>query len=192
LKNKERILDVATELFNQQGTGAISTNHIADAAGISPGNLYYHYRNKTEIIRAIFERVFALWDVQFSLPEDIPIDLVLIQNLVRTNFHIMYDHRFIYRELIALLKQDDVLHERFVRIRERGYSGFRELVAALALVGLARPMYEATVNRLADLIWLISEFWLASIEVSGQQVDEDQMQRGIDLMMEALRPYLLT
>ncbi len=192
MKTKERILDVATALFNEQGTAAISTNHIADAAGISPGNLYYHYANKAEIIRAIFERVFTLWDVELTLPADAPIDLNTIQGLVRTNFRIMDGHRFVYRELIALLKQDAALHERFVAIRERGYEGFRQLVGALGLMGITRPMDDATVTRLADLIWLISEFWLASIEVSGQQVDEAQMERGIELMMEVLRPYLIT
>jgi hypothetical protein len=59
-------------------------------------------------------------------------------------------------------------------------------------MGIMQPMDDATVTRLADLIWLISEFWLASIEVSGQQVDDSQMERGIELMMEVLRPYLVT
>jgi AcrR family transcriptional regulator len=183
---------VATTLFNEQGTAVVSTNHIADAAGISPGNLYYHYANKAEIIRAIFERVFALWDVTFALPVDAVIDLDLIQGLVRANFRIMYDHRFVYRELIALLNQDVDLHARFVTIRQRGYTGFRELVGALSLMVVIHPLDDITVTRLADMIWLISEFWLASVEVSGQQVDEAEMERGIELMMEVLRPYLVT
>ena len=61
MSNRQRIIDAALMLFNDQGTGAVSTNHIADAAGISPGNLYYHFRNKEEIIRVLFERLFAAW-----------------------------------------------------------------------------------------------------------------------------------
>ena len=56
MPNRERILDAALALFNDSGTARISTNHIAAAAGISPGNLYYHFQNKEEIIRALFER----------------------------------------------------------------------------------------------------------------------------------------
>ncbi len=191
MKTKARILDAALALFNQQGTAAVSTNHIAEAAGISPGNLYYHYHNKEEIIRAIFERLFAEWDVAFDLPVDRIPTLEDVQELVRTNFTIMSAYRFIYREIIALLQQDETLRERYLVVRQRGYDGFRQIVAALAqagvLVGLSDP---ARVEQLADLCWLISEFWLPTLEVSGVAVDEAQLHRGIDLMLHALHPYL--
>ncbi len=40
---KQAILTTAIDLFNDKGTAAVSTNHIAEAMGISPGNLYYHF-----------------------------------------------------------------------------------------------------------------------------------------------------
>ena len=46
---RQRILTTALMLFNHQGSHQVSTNHIAKAMGISPGNLYYHFRNKGEI-----------------------------------------------------------------------------------------------------------------------------------------------
>ena len=42
-ETKERILSAALRLFNSQGTAGVSTNHIAEAAGLSVGNLYYHF-----------------------------------------------------------------------------------------------------------------------------------------------------
>jgi AcrR family transcriptional regulator len=191
MKTKARILDAATALFNQHGTGAISTNHIAEAAGISPGNLYYHYRNKEEIIRAIFERLFAEWDAAFDLPTDRLPTVEDVRGLVQTNFAIISTYRFIYREIIALLQQDATLRERYLAVRERGYQGFQQLVAALVQGGVMTPPPEQdTITRLADLCWLISEFWLPTLEVSGAAVDEYHLQRGIDLMLFALQPYL--
>ncbi|MFN8512060.1 MAG: helix-turn-helix domain-containing protein [Chloroflexia bacterium] len=61
MSTRERILDAALGLFNERGTAVVSTNHIAAACGISPGNLYYHFRNKEEIIRALFDRMFVMW-----------------------------------------------------------------------------------------------------------------------------------
>jgi len=111
MKTKEHILSTALQLFNEQGTAGISTNHIAEAAGISPGNLYYHYRNKEAIIRALFEQLFALWDTKLALQDDRLPTLDDLQGLVRTNFEIMWAYRFVYRELLALLRGDATLHE---------------------------------------------------------------------------------
>ena len=191
MKTKEHILTTALDLFNQQGTSAVSTNHIAEAAGISPGNLYYHFRNKEEIIRALFERLFHEWDVTLTLPDDRLPTLEDAKGLVYANFEIMWQHRFMYRELIALLRADSTLHERYVAVRGRGYEGFRAVIALLTEHEvLNAPEDEDTVTRLADLCWLISEFWLATVEISGQSVSREQMARGVGLMMEVLGPYL--
>ncbi|MFN8376691.1 MAG: TetR/AcrR family transcriptional regulator [Anaerolineae bacterium] len=185
MKTKEHILDTALTLFNQQGTGAVSTNHIAEAAGISPGNLYYHYRNKEEIIRALFERLFHLWDVKLVLPANQPITLAAIKQLIETNFEIMWQYRFVYREILTLLRHDAALHERYVGIRQRGYAGFRQ-----AFMMLAPTADEITTTRMADIIWIISEFWLPTLESRGEAITHEQIQGGIDLMLHVLAPYI--
>jgi AcrR family transcriptional regulator len=79
---------------------------------MSPGNLYYHFRNKEEIIRALFEQQFALWDVLYTLSDDRMLSLADMQHLVRATFATGWDDRFIYRELIALLRRDEELQRR--------------------------------------------------------------------------------
>ena len=119
MNTHDRILDTALRLFNQSGTAAVSTNHIAAALGMSPGNLYYHFRNKEAIIRALFEQQFAHWDAIYSLPNDRMPTLDDLQRLVDNTFPISWNYRFIYRELIALLRRDDELNRRWVEVRAR-------------------------------------------------------------------------
>lgn len=192
MKTRERILAAALRLFNESGTTPISTNHIADALGISPGNLYYHFRNKEEIIRALFEQQFARWDADYAFPDDRLPNLDDLQQLVRTTFVTAWEYRFMYRELIALLRRDQQLHQRWVAVRARGFQGFHALVELFVAAGVLRPVDDpAVVTRLAELIWLISEFWLASVEVSGESVDAAHMQHGVELMLQVLDPFLL-
>ncbi len=193
MTTRERILATALRLFNESGTATVSTNHIADALSMSPGNLYYHFRNKEAIIRALFEQQFARWDEIYSLPGERMPTLADLQQLVRATFSTSWDYRFIYRELIALLRRDDQLQRRWVELRARGFTGFHELIDLFAAAGvLHAPDDPAIVTRLAELCWLISEFWLASVEVSGATVDATQMEHGIALMLQVLDPFIVS
>jgi AcrR family transcriptional regulator len=193
MKTRERILATALRLFNESGTAPVSTNHIADALGISPGNLYYHFRNKEEIIRALFEQQFARWDEPNTLSDNRVPTLADLQQIVRATFITAWEYRFMYRELIALLRRDAQLHQRWVEIRARGFAGFRELVDLFVAAGVLRaPNDPAVVTRLAELCWLIAEFWLASVEVSGETVDAIQMERGVGLMLQVLDPFIVS
>jgi AcrR family transcriptional regulator len=192
MSTAERILDTALRLFNEAGTAAVSTNHIANALGISPGNLYYHFRNKEAIIRALFEQLFARWDAAYNLPSQSTPSLADLQGMVRITFTTSWEYRFIYRELIALLRRDAHLQQRWTAVRERGFTGFHQLISSFVAAGVLRtPGDAAAVTRLAEVCWLIAEFWLASVEVRGKTVGPAQIEQGVALMQHVLSPYML-
>ena len=58
-KTKDRILQISLQLFNERGERLVTTNHIAAELGISTGNLYYHFRNKQEIIKELAQQYQA-------------------------------------------------------------------------------------------------------------------------------------
>lgn len=50
---KQDILDTALRLFNERGYNAVSMRAIAQALGISVGNLTYHYKRKEDLVEAL-------------------------------------------------------------------------------------------------------------------------------------------
>jgi AcrR family transcriptional regulator len=189
---KETILDTALTLFNKDGTANVSTNHIAEAAGISPGNLYYHFRNKEEIIRELFQRLSDTWDKGLPFPQDRQPTLDDLKAIIETNYQIIWQYRFAYRELVALLRQDEELRANFLAVRQRGFDGFHELIIAFSEAGVIYlPDEPQAINELQEVCWLISEFWLTNLEVNGRSVDKNEMQNGVKLMLRVLQPYLV-
>lgn len=62
-ENRQRILDVALRLFEQNGVEQVSMNQIAAEAQIGPGTLYRRYRNKSELcLDLIKDNIVLLFD----------------------------------------------------------------------------------------------------------------------------------
>ena len=194
-ETRKRILSAALELFNAQGTGAISTNHIAESAGLSVGNLYYHYKNKREIIRAIFQQNMADNLASFAIPTDRPLDLTDLDRMLIANFQTLWKYRFFYRELVAILNADEELAVTFRMFRQQGFANFTALVTAFSHVGVLRPISDpAEIDILAQTCWLISEFYLLYAESGHGAIDtiaaHDWQASGLALLRQTLRPFL--
>lgn len=56
-ETRNRILDTAEEVFREQGVTSTSLADIADAAGVTRGAIYWHFRNKGDLFTAMVDRV---------------------------------------------------------------------------------------------------------------------------------------
>jgi len=190
MSTRERIIDTAIELFNREGTAAVSTNHIARALGISPGNLYYHFRNKEEIIRAIYARLRPIWERAVSVPTDRPPTLVDLERIINEHFRILWDYRFYYREMPALLRRDGELNAAYQQVRQAGLANVEGLLRIFAHEGVlivADP--DDTLPELARIIWILADFWLPFEELGEENVAGVHLERGSALILRVLRPY---
>lgn len=187
---KERILQAAAVLFNEQGTGKVSTNHIAAAARMSPGNLYYHYKNKEEIIEAILDRMHAEWDPVWTLPDE-PVTRKTLHDRLLRNFEILWEYRFFYREAVALLLADERLKRKHVGMTESRMQDQERFAHRFVVDGVLRfPEGSADVRKLITACWIVANNWLAFLEMNGEAVDARSFGEGLELIWAILRPYL--
>ena len=188
---RDFVLDTAVALFNEQGTAAVSTNHIAEAAGISPGNLYYHFKNKDDIIRAVFDRMVEEWDAVYLVSADAVFDLAMLREALRRNFDLLWRYRFFYRELGALVRHDRQLGKRHKAIQEQRQREQLALFDRLAAAGVfKRPRKRSEVEETLTIAWIVGNYWLAHLESGGETVTPELMQQGVELIMRLFTPYL--
>ncbi|MHB1102920.1 MAG: TetR/AcrR family transcriptional regulator [Devosia sp.] len=188
---KIRILDGALVLFNERASTSITTNHIAEALGMSPGNLYYHYRNKTEIIRALFARIAREWAQLYALAADKTPTLADLDAMVRGNFEIQWRYRFFFRELTSLLMADPELATAYRDNRSVGFANTHFLIAAFAEAGILNDLVDAdAIDDVAQLLWLVGDFWLVFKDVGGGAIGQAEMDQGVRMFRRVLTPHI--
>lgn len=190
MATKDKILDAALDRFNAEGATVVSTNHIATAAGISPGNLYYHYRNKEEIVRALFARLQGAWAELYQLAPDRMPTLDDMQAMFVGNFDIQQRFIFFFRDLPALLRADPELAQSYAEARKAGFENFRQLLTAFVAVGLLNPADQDTIDDVASLLWLVGDFWSVFVEVGGEPYDDQKKAQGVRLFRHIMKPLL--
>ncbi len=190
-QTRERILETALAMFNAQGEPNVTTNHIADELGISPGNLYYHYRNKDDIIGQLFARYEQRIDDALVPPDDRLPNLEDIWLQLHVVFECMWDYRFVYRDLVDILSRNRKLRMHFSRILKRASENAAAVMRGLAAAGILRASADE-IRATADNIVLVATFWLNfdSVRNGRQGSDPIDIGRGIHQVMMLVAPFL--
>ena len=185
-----RILQAALELFNEHGSAAVSSNRIAERCGISKGNLQYHFRNKQEIIYAVFQQAINEMDTGWYRDHLAPTLEHMATMFVR-QLQLILKYRFFYREMGDLLRQDPLLRKRYADNRERRLRDLEKFMLALQAAGFMRfPPDPKRLRSIIDVTWIVNENWLNYMDYHDREVTVEAMLEGYGEMLEILRPYL--
>ena len=125
-RTRERILETSLDLFNRFGEPNITTADIADEMNISPGNLYYHFRNKDQIVEQLFGRFEARISIEPSARLEGPGAIEDLWFYLHLMFEAIWDYRFLYRNLDDLAGRNRRLISHFEDL------SFRTVVARAA------------------------------------------------------------
>ncbi|WP_454256371.1 TetR/AcrR family transcriptional regulator [Pseudomonas sp. Marseille-Q8238] len=102
MKTRDRILECALDLFNQQGEPNVSTLEIATEMGISPGNLYYHFHGKEPLIMALFERFQGETAALLEPPGEVELDVEDYWLFLHLIVERLAQYRFLFQDLSNL------------------------------------------------------------------------------------------
>ncbi|MEL6258395.1 MAG: TetR/AcrR family transcriptional regulator, partial [Pseudomonadota bacterium] len=188
---KSRILKGSLLLFNEEGEEGQSAVDIANALDISPGNLYYHFKGKDAVIRALYDgfdeevrHILAGASAGFTSAED----HWVFAHIILEEF---WDFRFFFQNLGAITQRYSDLATRFARLRDDLRDTAADLMARQVEAGVlnAPPLQR---DALAKQIVDAATFWIQAAVLDGDTLeDPDELIGGAVYHLAALiAPYL--
>jgi AcrR family transcriptional regulator len=159
-RTRERILEAALTLFNRQGEPHVTTADIADELNISPGNLYYHFRNKDEIIGDLYAAFEADVAPLLVAPAGRAPQVDDLWFLLHLLFERMWAYRFLYRDLDEITSRNRKVALRFALLTRRGQDTVIELCRGLVAAGTMRAT-EREIVALASNAVMIATYWMS-------------------------------
>ncbi len=190
-QTRERILDASLAMFNAAGEPNVTTNHIADELGISPGNLYYHFRNKDDIVEQLFLRYEARIDEALLVPRDRLPNLEDVWLQLHLVFECLWAYRFLYRDLVDILARNRKLKLRFARIMTRASASAAEMMHGLVRADVMRASAEE-IRSLSESVLLVATFWqsFSAVRNGKSEVGQADLAGGIHQVMVLIAPFL--
>jgi AcrR family transcriptional regulator len=190
MKTRDRILQVSLLLFNAEGEAQQTAVDISNALEISPGNLYYHFKGKDAIIRALYnafedEMRIILRGSKGGVTsiEDNWVYLYIILEEI-------YDFRFFYRDLGVLLDRYPDLSVRFRALVAGKRRTITQVLHDLSQSDVLQldPRLE---TALTDQIMMSITFWLANDAIGSATHDGPALiHKTVFQVMCLMVPYM--
>jgi AcrR family transcriptional regulator len=193
-RTAERILEVTLDLFNRFGVPNVSTTLISAELRISPGNLYYHYPAKDELINALFDRYEAALGQLLNAADGVR-DVEDAWFFLHTLFELIWQYRFLYRDLNDLLSGNRRLETHFQAVLKNKARAIRALLDGMNRSGAARvdaPEQEPTATSMVVVLtyWLSYEYVRDPRQSQEGEAAQRALLRGAHHVLHLLVPYL--
>jgi AcrR family transcriptional regulator len=193
-RTAERILEVTLELFNRFGEPNVSTTLISAELNISPGNLYYHYPAKDELINALFTAFERALDELLAAADGVRNveDAWLFFHML---FELIWQYRFLYRDLNDLLSKNRKLETHFQFVLKNKGRAVQAVLGGLAR-GKAVKIDAREAEPVATAMVVVLTYWLSYEYVRDPRKALEPASAGAALargayhVLSLLMPYL--
>ena len=193
-RTAERILEVTLALFNRFGEPNVSTTLISAELGISPGNLYYHYPAKDELINSLFDRYERAVNELLNASDGVR-NVEDAWFFLHSLFELIWQYRFLYRDLNDLLSKNRRLETHFQWVLKNKTRAVKTLLDSMSRAGamaIDSREVEATATSMVVLLtyWLSFEYVRDPRNALEPANAQSALLRGGHHVLSLLVPYL--
>ena len=187
MSRKLVILETALKLFNESNTQTATTNHIAKAMNISPGNLHYHYKNREEIIRKLYMQLRE--EMSLSV-EELPKTIKDLNEHEKLLIEVQWKYRFFFRELLFLFSRDAELQKMYIEDNLAHRGRIKMVMQNLVANDELQIDDDNALEHLVDTILMSWQFYTSYMYTLGRCLDAKGVEEVIAHTNNAMNQYM--
>lgn len=187
---KKRIILKAIDNFNKNGVGNVRVHDIAKAMEISPGNLTYHFKTKSDLMYAVHDYMMAALTESMAGKEQFEgVEDIVFVTSAYMKFQVQ--HRFFYRDFLEIIRLCPDLQASY-KIVINGVLKFNTTILKLAISKgfIVEEQHEGHYTILIKNHWAVLHSWLTQREVLGDKAIS--ITDGMKSIFILYFPYLTT
>lgn len=190
MKTRDKILLSSLALFNTDGEPNVTAVDIANELDISPGNLYYHFHGKDEIIPELYAAFeLELVDI-LSAPLEKNLSAQDTWFYLYIVFEHIFNHRYFYRNLNDILQRYPQIAKKFSKLLELKVQAARAVALELRSQNFLE-LDDLQLERLCDNIAMSLTFWLNYTQLREQRTSNEMMiHQGVFQIMSLVTQHL--
>jgi TetR/AcrR family fatty acid metabolism transcriptional regulator len=182
---REKIIQAATFIFAEKGFHEAKISEIAEIAGVADGTIYLYFKNKTDILLAIFEEEVAKIISKINqniIKTDDPLEKLLI--FIKLYFNMLMENKD-----LALLLQTELRrgNEYIKEYHEQKFSEYLKIIFNIIVEGQTKGIFRDDFKP----EFVVSAIYGAIDEVSRLVFFSPQKKNDINFIIEQLNDFFV-
>ena len=167
--SRNRILDAATEIASERGYEGTSIALVSAKCGLPASSIYWHFKDKDDLIAAVIERSFADWISAWQMPDEGTARERLVTMVLQIGKALLDSPDFLRLGLMLALERRPVeprARAMFIDVRTQMYSTLCTTVRELF-----PELTDAQIHQLATYAMAGADGLFIAKEIGGDSVD---------------------
>ncbi|MVM41526.1 TetR family transcriptional regulator [Spirosoma sp. HMF3257] len=187
--SKHRLLKAALYLFNHFGFVSVRLQHIADEAGVSVGNLAYHFKTKDVLIETLYQSIINMQDKLLLEVSQAPI-FSTIDYYLKNTFYLQQQYSFFFTDTLELMRAFPSLrqhHRRHISYQLMQTEWL--LKFSMSRGALQHPIAPDSLALLSHRFTMMTENWMCFERMRGIGASDLQVKSYCHALWSLLIPY---
>jgi AcrR family transcriptional regulator len=188
---RDRILETALRLFNEQGLHEVGVRDIARELGMSPGNLAYHFPQKDVLVAALVQQLHNANTQAASARGPGKASLLTMYRALQGGMRNHLAYRFYQISYAEILRNSEELRKNEASLSERRQKRTQGMIDLLVEAGcLDGDRLKGRLGRLHEQLTIIMTSWLRAATVYMPEAsDEEAVRHYAKLAMSLFELY---